>query len=402
VLRLYLVKTGSCALEGEWLVKSGLQAFPAGGERGIMGLAVKRRNDPVKHSFSQRAIALASAAVLCGGLSACKSSSGGGTVQLSGAGSTFVNPVMSRWTAAYQQAHSNVEINYQSIGSGGGIQHVKNQSVDFGASDAALSDKERAAMTPVILIPETSGPVCITYNLPSISEPLQISPDVLTGMFLGTIKKWNDPKVAKDNPGVKLPDLPVVIVHRAESSGTTSIFTTYLAAVSPEWKTKIGAGKSVSWPVGLGGKGNEGVTGQIKQSPGALGYVELAYAVENKLPLAKIENQAGKYIAPSAAGTTASIAAFATELAQNPATPIVNPPASAADAYPISGLTFLIIPTDGPDKAKRTALKGFLEYIINDGQAAAADLNYAPLPDSVKQYDETQLKTLTAAGQPIQ
>jgi phosphate transport system substrate-binding protein len=184
-----------------------------------------------------------------------------------------------------------------------------------------------------------------------------------------------------------------VIVHRAESSGTTSIFTTYLAAVSPEWKSKVGAGKSVSWPVGLGGKGNEGVTGQIKQSPGALGYVELAYAIENKLPLAKIENQAGKYIAPSAAGTTASIAAFATELAQNPATPIV---------YPISGLTFLIVPKDGPDKAKRTALKGFLEYIINDGQSAAADLNYAPLPDSVKQYDETQLKTLTAAGQPIQ
>jgi phosphate transport system substrate-binding protein len=164
----------------------------------------------------------------------------------------------------------------------------------------------------------------------------------------------------------------------------------------------VGAGKSVSWPVGLGGKGNEGVTGQIKQSPGALGYVELAYAIENKLPLAKIENQAGKYIAPSAAGTTASIAAFASELAQNPATPIVNPPATAGDAYPISGLTFLIVPKDGPDKAKRTALKGFLEYIIHDGQSAAADLNYAPLPDSVKQYDETQLKTLTAAGQPIQ
>jgi phosphate transport system substrate-binding protein len=356
----------------------------------------------VKHSFSQRAIALASAAVLCGGLSACKSGSGPSNVQLSGAGSTFVNPVMSRWTAAYQQAHTNVQINYQSIGSGGGIQQVKNQTVDFGASDAALTDKERSEMTPVIQIPETSGPVCITYNLPSISQPLQLSPDVLTGMFLGEIKKWNDPKVAKDNPGVKLPDLPVVIVHRAESSGTTSIFTTYLAAVSPEWKSKVGAGKSVSWPVGLGGKGNEGVTGQIKQSPGALGYVELAYAIENKLPLAKIENQAGKYIAPSAAGTTASIAAFATELAQNPATPIVNPPASAADAYPISGLTFLIVPKDGPDKAKRTALKGFLEYIINDGQSAAADLNYAPLPDSVKQYDETQLKTLTAAGQPIQ
>jgi phosphate transport system substrate-binding protein len=365
-------------------------------------MAVQRRNEPVKHSLSQRAFALASAAILCGGLSACKSSSSGGTVQLSGAGSTFVNPVMSRWTADYQQAHPNVEINYQSIGSGGGIQQVKNKTVDFGASDAALTAKDISEMEPVIQIPETSGPVCITYNLPSVSQPLQISPEVLIGMFLGTIKKWNDPRVAKDNPGVKLPNLPVVIVHRAESSGTTSIFTTYLASVSPEWKSKVGAGKSVSWPVGLGGKGNEGVTGQIKQSPGALGYVELAYAIENKLPLAKIENQAGTYVAPSAAGTTASIAAFSSELAQNPATPIVNPPASAKDAYPISGLTFLIVPKDGPDKAKRTALKGFLEYIINDGQAAAQALNYAPLPDSVKQYDEEQLKTLTAAGQPIQ
>ena len=357
--------------------------------------------------YSKRVLALASAAILCGSLAACNSSSSSssgesGNVKLLGAGSTFVYPVMTRWIQGYQQAHTNTQINYQSIGSGGGIQQVKNKTVDFGASDAALTDAEMTTMLPLVQIPETAGPVCVTYNLPEITQPLQLSSAVLSGMFLGTIKKWNDPRVAKDNPGVKLPRTDVVVVHRAESSGTTAIYTTYLSAVNPEWKSKVGMGKSVKWPVGLGGKGNEGVTGQIKQTPGAIGYVELAYALENKLPLAKIKNAAGDYITPTAAGTTAAIAAFSSELAQDPRHPIVDPPASAKDAYPIAGLTFLLIPKDGPDKAKRTALKSFVEYVINDGQSAAGSLNYAPLPDSVKQYDESQLKLMTAAGQPLQ
>ena len=353
--------------------------------------------------FSQRSGSLGAAALLCLSLAACNpgSNSTGSTVQLSGAGSTFVYPVMTRWIEGYHQAHGNTQINYQSIGSGGGIEQVKNKTVDFGASDAALTDQQLPTMGNVVQFPESAGPVCVTYNLPNMAQPVQLSPASLAGMFLGTIKSWNDPQIAKDNPSLKLPNVPVVVVHRAEGSGTTAIFTDYLATVSPAWKSQVGAGKSVKWPVGLGGKGSEGVTGQLRQSPGAIGYVELTYAEQNKLPEAKIENSSGSYVAPTAAGTTAAIAAFAGELAQDPRHSIVNPPATAKDAYPISGLTFLIIPKDGPDKNKRAALKSFAEYVIHDGQATAGSLNYAPLPDAVKQYDESQLKLLTAAGQPL-
>jgi phosphate transport system substrate-binding protein len=334
-----------------------------------------------------------------GALTACNSTTK--NVSLSGAGSTFVNPVMSRWTVDFSQAHPNVSINYQSIGSGAGIQQVKAGTVNFGASDAAITDAAMATMVPIIQIPESAGPVCITYNLPGLTAPLRLSPAALAGIFLGTIKTWTDPVLVKDNPGVQLPKLPVVVSHRSESSGTTSIFTTYLAAVSPDWNTKVGKGTAVSWPTGIGGKGSEGVTGNIRNTAGALGYVELTYAQQNHLPTAAIENAARQFVQPTAAGTTSAIAAFGAQLAQDPRTPIVNPPASAADAYPISGLTFLIIPKDGPDKATRTALKQFAQYIITDGQATAGALNYAPLPDSVKQFDQQQLQLLTAAGQPI-
>ncbi|MGA8530076.1 MAG: phosphate ABC transporter substrate-binding protein PstS [Acidobacteriaceae bacterium] len=343
---------------------------------------------------------IAVAALGC--LSACNSSnSASNNVSLSGAGSTFINPVMSRWTADFSQAHPNIRINYQSIGSGGGIQQVKAGTVDFGASDVALKDAQLAGMSPVVQIPETAGPVCITYNLPGLTQPLRLSPQALAGLFLGTIKTWKDPQLAKDNPGVKLPSTAVIISHRSDGSGTTGIFTEYLSAVSPEWQKKVGSGTAVSWPTGIGGKGSEGVTGNIRNSPGSIGYVELSYAQQNNLPIAEIENQAGKYVSATAAGTTADIAGFADQISQDPRKPIVNPPASAPDAYPISGLTFLIIPKDGPDKAKRAALKQFIQYIITDGQAVAGTLNYAPLPDSVKQYDQQQLQLLTAAGQPI-
>jgi phosphate transport system substrate-binding protein len=346
-------------------------------------------------------LAAAAAAIALVGFVGCNSSSGPENIMLSGAGSTFVNPVMTRWTADYSKVHTNVQINYQSIGSGGGIQQVKAGTVDFGASDAALTDEQMAAMKPLIQFPESAGPVCITYNLPDLKSPLQISPDVLAGIFLGTIKSWQDPKIAKDNPGVKLPKLDVVVSHRADGSGTTDIFTSYLASVNPEWKTKVGRGKSVNWPVGLGGKGSEGVTGNIRQSPGAIGYVELTYAQQNNLPVAKIQNQAGDYVSATADATTLAINAFSSDLAKDPRTPIVNPPATAKGAYPISGLTFLIIPKDGPDKAKRAALKSFVQYIITDGQATAGKLDYAPLPDGVKQYDQQQLQLMTADGQPL-
>ena len=349
--------------------------------------------------MGKRSMTALVAVAVVGALSACNSSSN--NVTISGAGSTFINPVMTRWTADFSKLHPNIYINYQSIGSGAGIQQVKAKTVDFGASDAALSDQQMSTMEPVIQIPESAGPVCITYNLPGLTDPLRLSSDALAGIFLGKIKTWTDPLLAKDNPGVKLPKLPVVVSHRSEASGTTSIFTTYLAAVSPDWAEKVGKGTAVSWPVGIGGKGSEGVTGNIRNTPGAIGYVELSYAQQNHLPTVAMENAAGQYVQPTAAGTTAAIAAYTAQLTQDPRSPIVNPPASALDAYPISGLTFLIIPKDGPDKAKRTALKQFAEYMITDGQATAGGLNYAPLPDGVKQYDQQQLQQMTAAGQPI-
>jgi phosphate transport system substrate-binding protein len=348
-----------------------------------------------------RRILAASALILAAlAFTGCKPSSN--NVQLSGAGSSFVYPVMTRWIQDFSQSHPSVQINYQSIGSGGGVQQVKSGTVDFGASDAPLSNDQLANFPPVIQIPETAGPVCITYNLSSLTQPLQISPEVLVGIYLGKIKTWHDPLIAKDNPGVKLPSEPIVVVHRAEGSGTTNAFTTYLSAVSPEWQTKVGKGNNVPWPLGLGGKGSEGVTGQLRQSPGAIGYVELTYAQQNNLPVAKIKNQAGNYIAPTAQSTTAAINAFTAQLSQDPRVPIVNPPAAAADAYPISTLTFLIIPKDGPDNAKRAALKSFIQYIVTDGQATAGTLNYAPLPDGVKQFNQQQINQMTAAGQPIQ
>ena len=349
--------------------------------------------------MAKRRLTVLVAVAVTGALSACNSSNN--NVIISGAGSTFINPVMTRWTSDFSQLHPNIHINYQSIGSGAGIQQVKAKTVDFGASDAALSDQQMSTMEPVIQIPESAGPVCITYNLPGLSNPLRLSPDALAGIFLGKIKTWTDPLLAKDNPGVKLPKLPVVVSHRSEASGTTSIFTTYLDAVSPDWAKNVGKGTAVSWPIGIGGKGSEGVTGNIRNTPGAIGYVELSYAQQNHLPTVSMENAAGQYVQPTAAGTTAAIAAYTAQLTQDPRTPIVNPPASAPDAYPISGLTFLIIPKDGPDKAKRTALKQFVQYIITDGQATAGGLNYAPLPDGVKQYDQQQLQQMTAASQPI-
>jgi phosphate transport system substrate-binding protein len=335
-------------------------------------------------------------------LTACKSSSGPKTVMLNGAGSTFVNPVMSRWTQIFGAEHQNVRVNYQSIGSGGGIQQVKSGTVDFGASDYALDDQALAQMKPVLQIPESAGPVCITYNLPGLQKPLQLSADVIAGIFLGKITTWRDAAVAKDNPGVTLPDTKIVPVHRTDGSGTTAAFPTYLSSVSDEWKTKVGKGGAVSWPGGVGGKGSEGVTQQVQQSPGAIAYVELTYAQQNKLPTAAVKNQAGKYILPSLKSTTAAIDGFAADLSKDPRVPIVNPPASAADAYPISTLTFLIIPKDGTDAVKRSALKAFATYVIHLGQAEAEALNYAPLPESVRQYDTQVLDKMTTKGGPVQ
>ncbi len=342
------------------------------------------------------------AVIAIAGISGCNSGSTSNAVSLVGAGSTFVYPVMTRWTADFQSKNPNVQINYQSIGSGGGIQAVKQGTVDFGASDAPLADDKMTGMAPVLQIPESAGPVAIIYNLPTLKTPVKLSPEALSGIFLGTIKTWQDAKIKADNPGIDLPKVNVLVVHRAEGSGTSNILTTYLTAVSAEWKSKVGKGSQVSWPTGNGGKGSEGVTGQVRQSPGAVGYVDLTYALQNNLPVAAIKNQAGTFVTPSTASASAAIASFAGDLAKDVRTPIVNPAATATDAYPISGLTFFIIPKDGTDKAKRTALKQFVQYVVGDGQATASSLNYAPLPDAIKAQDADTLKQMMVNGQPIQ
>ena len=308
--------------------------------------------------------------------------------QIIGAGSTFIYPIMSRWIADFQSTHSGFQINYQSIGSGGGIQQLKKGLVDFGASDAALDDQQLKEMPPLVQVPESAGPVCITYNLPNIKASLKLSANSLAGIFLGNIKNWQEPMIAKENPGVTLPNLPVIVAHRPDGSGTTNIFTAYLAKVSPAWEKRVGKGIAVNWPVGLGGKGSEGVTGIVKQTPGGIGYVELTYAKENNLPVAELRNQAGNWVEPSAAGTTAAINAFSDELGKDVRTPIVDPPASAKDAYPIAGLTFLLIPKDSknPDKAK--VLKEFAQYIVTQGQNQAEGLFYARLPGPLQQQDQ--------------
>jgi phosphate transport system substrate-binding protein len=314
--------------------------------------------------------------------------------QIIGAGSTFIYPVMTRWINDFQSSHPAVQINYQSIGSGGGIQQLKKGLVDFGASDAALDDQQLKEMPALIQVPESAGPVCIIYNLPELKAPLKLSAESLSGIYLGKIKEWKDPAIRKDNPGVTLPSYPIIVAHRSDGSGTTNIFTTYLTKISPAWEKQVGKGISINWPAGLGGKGSDGVTGVVKQSPGGIGYVELTYAKENNLPVVLIRNKAGNWIEPTAAGTTAAIDAFSIELAKDIRTPIVDPPATAKDAYPISGLTFLIVPKEAKSTAKGTVIKNFVEFIVTQGQDEAEKLSYAKLPAALQQLDQSLLAQL--------
>ncbi len=337
-------------------------------------------------------VPLLAAFALVGCNSGTTASAAYSSAHVTGAGSSFVYPVMMRWVQAYQQNSGRLEINYQSIGSGGGIEELKKGVLDFAASDAAVNDEKLKEMPALVQIPESAGPVCITYNLEQIKEPLKLSAKTLSDIYLGTIKNWQDAAIKNDNPGVNLPKQNILVVYRTDGSGTTNIFTTYLAAVSPKWKSHVGQGLSVSWPIGLGGKGSEGVTGVVKQISGAIGYVELTYAEENNLPVAQVQNAAGKYVSPTAAGTSAAIDAFSGELAKDVRTPIVNAPASAPDAYPISGLTFLLVPKQAKDDHKARAVKGFVQYIITDGQNPAEQLHYAKIPVSLQQIDQQLLQ----------
>src|SRR4051794_18677224 len=259
---------------------------------------------------------------------------------INGAGATFPFPIYSKWFSAYNKLHPDVQINYQSIGSGGGIKQVTERTVDFGASDAPLTDEQLQKAQGVQHIPTVMGAVVIVWNLPDVKE-LRLAPETLAAIYLGKITKWNDPAMQKENPGVKLPDMAITVAHRSDGSGTTNIFTDYLAKVSPEWKAGPGKGTSVNWPAGLGGKGNEGVTGVVKQTEGAIGYVELIYAANNKLPVAELQNKSGKFVTPSPASVTAAADASAKSMPEDFRISITD--SAGKDAYPISGFTYLLV-----------------------------------------------------------
>ena len=318
---------------------------------------------------------------------------------LTGAGATFPYPIYSKWFDVYHQ-NTGIEINYQSIGSGAGIQQVKAGTVDFGASDAELNnDSLREMPRKVVHFATVAGTEAFVYNLPGLTARVRLTPEIVTGIYLGKLTMWNDKLIAAANPGVALPAAPILAVHRSDGSGTTNIFTTYLSAVSGGWKEMVGANTAVSWPSGIGGKGNEGVAGLVRQTPGAIGYVELAYAKQNRLPVALLRNRAGNFVEPSLASTTAAVAAGAAGLAKDVRTPIVN--AAAPDAYPIAGLTYLLVYQDMKDAARAKALAGFIRWAIHDGQEMAAALDYARLPDAVIKMNETALATLTSGGKKV-
>jgi phosphate transport system substrate-binding protein len=302
---------------------------------------------------------------------------------LTGAGATFPDPIYKKWFMEYA-AKAHVQINYQAIGSGGGIKQLTEQTVDFGASDAPMSDEELSKLkAPVFHIPMVLGSVVITYNLPEVTKPLHLTGPVIADIFMGKITKWNAPEIAGLNKGMTLPNKDILVVHRAEASGTTYIFSDYLSTVSPSWKSGPGTGKELKWPVGLGGKGNDGVTGQVKQTPGAIGYVEIAYARQNKLPYAAIRNKQGEFVLPSIESTTAAGAGVAAGL---PATTdfrlsIVDAPGKGA--YPISSMTFILLYQTQMNAEKGKKLLDFLKWALHEGQADAPGLDYAPLPKNV-------------------
>jgi phosphate transport system substrate-binding protein len=319
-----------------------------------------------------------------------------GPLLINGAGATFPFPLYSKWFSEYNKLHPDIRFNYQSIGSGGGIQQFTAGTVDFGASDAPLGDAQIAKAPDVVHIPTVLGAVVVTYNAPFTG--LRLTRAVLADVFLGKITRWNDPAIAKANPGIQFPDAAISVVRRSDGSGTTYVFTDYLSKISAEWKAKFGNGTSVSWPVGLGGKGNEGVTGLVKQTPGSIGYVELAYATQNKLPVAPLENQEGNFVAPSLASTSA--AAAGVTLPADYRVSVTD--AKGKDAYPMASFTYLLVHRDAKDKAKGEAMVNFLWWAVHAGQAFAAPLDYAPLPRAVVQNVEKTIHGLLVQGKPVQ
>jgi phosphate transport system substrate-binding protein len=315
-----------------------------------------------------------------------------GQTTLNGAGATFPNPMYSKWFSEYNKLHPDVQINYQSIGSGGGIRQVLNGTVDFGATDTPMSDEQLAqAKSKILHIPTVLGAVVPAYNVSGVSGEIKFTPETLAGIFLGKIQNWNDPALAQVNPGVRFPNQPIIVIYRSEGSGTTFIFTDYLSKVSEDWAKSVGKGASVKWPVGVGGKGSEGVTGQVRQLQGSIGYVELIYAVENKITYGSVQNAAGNFVKASLNGVTeaaASVKAMPADFRVS----ITNAPGKTA--YPISSFTWLLIPAQASDPKKGKIMADFLEWMASDGQKMTTQLSYAPLPANVVEKVKAAIKPI--------
>jgi len=313
-----------------------------------------------------------------------------GQTTLNGAGATFPYPIYSRWFSEYNKLHPDVQINYQSIGSGGGIRQVTAGTVDFGASDMPMTDKQlQDSKVRILNLPTVLGAVVPAYNIPGVMGEVKFTPEALAGIFLGKISKWNDKAIASANPGVNFPDKDIIVVHRSDGSGTTFIWTDYLSKVSPDWKTQVGSDTSVKWPVGLGNKGNEGVSGLIRQMSGAIGYVELIYAIQNKIPYGSVRNAAGTFVKASLESVTAA-AASAPKMPSDFRVSITNSPGK--DAYPISSFTWLLVPSQSKTPANGKILTDFLNWMVTDGQTMTTSLAYAPLPENVAAKEKEAIK----------
>lgn len=326
----------------------------------------------------------------------------GAQVRLNGAGATFPNIIYQNWIITYNQRYDNAELNYQSIGSGGGIRQFSDRTVDFGGTDAPMTDSAIAAIQSNVLhLPTVLGAVVATYNLPGVTAALKFTPELLADIFLGKLTHWDDPRIASANPGVTLPGLDLIVVHRSDGSGTTFVWVDYLSKVSPEWSQKVGRGTSVNWPVGLGGRGNEGVAATVRQTPGAIGYVELGYAQITKMAFGEVRNRAGTFITPSLESVTAAAAGAMEQMGAGTDFRVSITDPTGADAYPISSFTWLLVRKTYPDAAKARELIKFIWWALNDGQTQAPRLGYAPLPKAMVPWIEARLKTVSADGKPV-
>lgn len=326
--------------------------------------------------------------------------SGSTAINLQGAGATFPKPIYEKWVSEYAKINPNIKINYQANGSGAGQKAILENTSDFGASDDPMKDED-LANTDILHIPTVLGAVVLTYNLPDVKEPLKLTPDTIAGIYLGNIKKWNDEKIKTDNPNINLPDADISPVYRADSSGTTAVFTDFLSNANAEWKEKVGANKQPSWITGVGGgaKGNDGVTGQVKNIPNSIGYIEIAFAKANNMPMALIKNKVGNFVEPTIENVSAAAAGSVGSMSDDMRVKITN--TDGANSYPISSYTYILVHKDQKDAVKGKALVDFLWWAVHDGGKFTRDLHYAPLPDEVVKKVEAKINSITGGGKPL-